>query len=238
MVMPPPRVGQTVRCQTVRALRAQLKARLVLEETSTPCSPKNSSCSSFLPREPSMLQQARRKSFHLFVLRFTTWFNHEEENGFGDSPRASFLWWEGWGRGEKMACQLYARLLWMFSWRSAIPSNRDWLCKWKGIESVCLERGGLESTTHTSVEADFFGRSLRQPAARSVFLCRMKLGCVRTWTDSWWSSLDYALQLGTSLSSSGEALAGACGDTNPSAALPLRLPSSSRPGSFHLLQTR
>jgi hypothetical protein len=40
-----------------------------------------------------------------------------------------------------------------FSRRSAIPSSWDWPCGGEGAESVCLERGGWDSTTDTSGEA-------------------------------------------------------------------------------------
>jgi hypothetical protein len=68
-----------------------------------------------------------------------------------------------------------------FSRRSAIPSSGDWPCGKEGVESVCLEQGGWDSTTDTWRQV-----GLRWPpvgaACRSV---RLPGSDTSSWSTSW-----------------------------------------------------
>jgi hypothetical protein len=64
----------------------------------------------------------------------------------------------------------------MFSRRSAIPSMGDWLCGWKGVDSVCLQRDSWESTTDTSGKRAYTGLSTRR-----VFLCGSRWARTQPW---------------------------------------------------------
>jgi hypothetical protein len=68
--------------------------------------------------------------------------------------------------------------------KSAITLSGDWLFGRKGVESVCSESGALIHQTLREKRAHT-GRLLRQPAAPSVFLCRMKYGWGWAWTEHW-----------------------------------------------------
>ena len=57
-------------------------------QISTPCWLRKCSSSSFLPRNPSAFQQARRRSLARSVLGRPAIFGHKENGGLQDSPRA------------------------------------------------------------------------------------------------------------------------------------------------------
>jgi hypothetical protein len=87
-----------------------------------------------------------------FFLGRTNKLGHEEDNGFENNSLASFHCWEGGGRGEKTACQLYAGLCGKVLEEVVDPLERRltlWERGWER-ESVCFERGGWDSTTDTS----------------------------------------------------------------------------------------
>jgi hypothetical protein len=62
---------------------------------STPCTLRNCSSSSFLPRTPSAFQQASRKSLPGVVLGRAAMLSQEKSNGFEDGSRAIVPCWEG-----------------------------------------------------------------------------------------------------------------------------------------------
>jgi hypothetical protein len=73
----------------------------------TPCSPRNCSSSSSMPRTPSAFQQASRRCFRPAVLCRTVMVSNEQDKVF-EIWHNMFSCWNGWGRREKTTCQLCA----------------------------------------------------------------------------------------------------------------------------------
>lgn len=75
---------------------------------------------------------------------------------------------EGW----RISC---TQLVVGWSRRSVIPSSGDRVCDWRGVESVCWERVTENPPPTLRDEWAYVGHPLGQPAARSIFVCRIEL---------------------------------------------------------------
>jgi hypothetical protein len=135
-----------------------------------------------------------------------------------------------------------------FSRRSVIPWSGDWLCGGEGVESVCLERGGWDSTTDTSGQAGLrcppFGaacHSVRLPVSDEG----REAGLGVSWALTMRPPRTTWFQPEPSFSCSGEGLAGADLGADRRVETPSSRPRSpcahfaaAAFASFHLLQPR
>jgi len=109
VAVPPPSVNLSVRWQFAnRKTSPGLKWVSVNRHMSIPCCPRKWSSSFFLPRTPSVFQQASRKTLvHVVRLGRAALFSYEEDDVFEHSPRASQPRFEGWDGCEEPASEFH-----------------------------------------------------------------------------------------------------------------------------------
>jgi hypothetical protein len=122
-------------------------------QISTPFLLRKWSRSSVLPRTTLVFQQASLKALPWFALGRKDIPKCEEVHVFKECAQASLPCWNRGSHGEKTACQFYTGLGKEILQEIWYPRNDDWLSGGHSVESVCLERGGWDSTNDTSGRA-------------------------------------------------------------------------------------